>query len=312
MARGGERPRALQIEQRLMAKTRALVKRRKAIRNIRKITRTMELIATARFKKAFDRAVEAEAYTRKIAELAADLSASAVDVTHPLLEKREQVKNSLLLVICSNRGLCGGYNASILREASARIRQLQGEGVTLHLELSGKRAIAYFRFHGLRAEATYTHFEDKPTFEQVEALANRYIAAYIGGQLDRVEVAYMKFLNAARQVPVVETLLPLASAGVAAAGAGVRAATKGVDYEFLPSARDILEEILPVSFKVRLFKCFLDAAVSEQIARRVAMKAATENAEEMIKNLTRQYNRARQAQITKEIAEVIGGAEALK
>src|SRR5947207_10923575 len=136
-----------------MAKIRAIFKRRKAIRNIRKITRTMELIATARFKKALDRAVEAEAYTRKIAELAADLSATAVDVTHPLLAKRQQVQNSSLLVICSNRGLCGGYNASILREANARIRQLHGEGVTLHLELSGKRAISFFRFQGIPAEA---------------------------------------------------------------------------------------------------------------------------------------------------------------
>src|ERR1700686_18162 len=129
-----------------MAKTRLIVKRRKAIRNIRKITRTMELIATARFKKALDRATESEAYTRKIAELAADLSASATNISHPLLQKREVVKNSLLLVICSNRGLCGGYNASILREAMARIRHLCHEGVTLHLELSGKRAISYFRF----------------------------------------------------------------------------------------------------------------------------------------------------------------------
>src|SRR6059058_2306492 len=117
-----------------MAKTRAIVKRRKAIRNIRKITRTMELIATARFKKALDRAVEAEAYTRKIAELAADLSASATDVTHPLLEKRETVKKSLLLVLSSNRGLCGGYNASILREAMGRIRRLRAENVELQLE----------------------------------------------------------------------------------------------------------------------------------------------------------------------------------
>src|SRR5207249_4617625 len=130
-----------------MAKTRVIVKRRKAIRNIRKITRTMELIATARFKKAFDRALEAEAYTRKIAELAADLSATATNVTHPLLQKRDAIRNSLLLVVCSNRGLCGGYNASILREAMARIRQLRIENVSLHLELSGKRAIAYFRFH---------------------------------------------------------------------------------------------------------------------------------------------------------------------
>src|SRR5947209_6204930 len=120
-----------------MANTRALVKRRKAIRNIRKITRTMELIATARFKKAMDRATEAEAYTRKIAELAADLSATATNVSHPLLEKREQVKNAIVLVLCSNRGLCGGYNAGILREANARIRQLRADGITLHLELSG-------------------------------------------------------------------------------------------------------------------------------------------------------------------------------
>src|SRR6266516_3328445 len=124
-----------------MASTRVLVKRRKAIQNIRKITRTMELIATARFKKALDRAVQAEAYTRKIAELAADLSASATAVSHPLLQKRETIKNSLLLVLTSNRGLCGGYNASILREAVRRVRQTQQEGIGLKLELSGRRAI---------------------------------------------------------------------------------------------------------------------------------------------------------------------------
>src|SRR5262245_6647765 len=162
-----------------MAKTRAIVKRRKAIRNIRKITRTMELIATARFKKAFDRAVEAEAYTRKIAELAADLSANAANITHPLLVKRDIVKNVLLLVICSNRGLCGGYNTAILREASARIRQIQTENLGLHLELSGRRAIAYYRYQGVPAQNTFTHFEDKPSFDEVEVLANRYIADYI-------------------------------------------------------------------------------------------------------------------------------------
>jgi F-type H+-transporting ATPase subunit gamma len=292
-----------------MAKTRALVTRRKAIRNIHKITRTMELIATARFKKALDRATEAEAYTRKIAELAADLSASATEITHPLLKKRDEIKNSVLLVISSNRGLCGGYNTAILREASARIQQIKAEGVALHLELSGKRAIAYYRYQGIRPEHAYTHFEDKPAFAEVDEIANRYIAAYVAGKIDRVDVAYMKFLNAARQAPIVETLLPLSTvpSGNASAKSGPT-----VEYEFLPSAEDILQEILPMSFKIRLFKAFLDAAVSEQIGRRVAMKAATENAAEMIKTLTRQYNRARQAQITKEIAEVIGGAEALK
>src|SRR5438034_3433470 len=171
-----------------MAKTRELVKRRKAIRNIRKITRTMELIATARVKKALDRAVQAEAYTRKIAELAADLSATAGTVDHPLLKKREDVKNSLLLVLCSNRGLCGGYNASILREANQRIRDVRAEGAALHLELSGNKAIAYYRFQGEPAERTYRQFEDKPTFQEVEEIADRYLAEYIAGRIDRVDV----------------------------------------------------------------------------------------------------------------------------
>jgi F-type H+-transporting ATPase subunit gamma len=302
-----------------MANTRALVKRRKSIRNIRKITRTMELIATARFKKAMDRAIQAEAFTRKVAELAADLAATATNIQHPLLEKRPEVKNSVLLVLSSNRGLCGGYNASILREASSSSRATRAEGITVKMELSGKRAIAFYRYQGFHAEHTYTHFEDKPTFEEVDALGSRYLTDYIAGRIDRVEVAYMKFLNAAKQIPVVETLLPLTtlapeptrpSQSPATAVAG-KSGTP-VEYEFLPGSREILEEILPVSFKIRLFKCFLDAAVSEQIARRIAMKAATESAGDMIKTLSLQYNRARQAQITKEISEIIGGAAALK
>lgn len=296
-----------------MAQTRAIVKRRKAVRNIRKITRTMELIATARFKKALDRATEAEAFTRKVAELAADLSNYATNVTHPLLDKRDEEKNTLLLVITSNRGLCGGYNASIIREAAAAIQNIRARGSTLHLEISGKRGIAWARYQGVPAEANYTQFEDKPTFEEVDVLATKYISAYIAGKIDRVEVAYVKFLSAARQMAVVETLLPLSTIPQVQGGKAAEAKPKEeVEYEFLPGAREILEEILPISFKIRLFKCFLDAAVSEQIARRVAMKAATENAGDMIRNLSRQYNRARQAQITKEIAEVIGGVEALK
>jgi len=234
-----------------MANTRAIVKRRKAIRNIRKITRTMELIATAKFKKALDRATEAEAYTRKIAELAADLSATATNVKHPLLEKHAEVKNAVLLVLCSNRGLCGGYNASILREATRRLREIDREGVNLHLDLSGRRAILYFRYQGRSAERTTTQFEDKPRFEDVEELANHYIEEFVAGRLDRVEVAYMKFQNAARQTPVVETLLPLSRPAGAAQEA---TAARPVEYEFLPGAQDILQELLPVAFKVRLFK----------------------------------------------------------
>jgi F-type H+-transporting ATPase subunit gamma len=304
-----------------MAKARAIVKRRKAVQNIRKITRTMELIATARFKKALDRATEAEAYTRKIAELVADLGATALEVSHPLLETRETVKRSLLLILTSNRGLAGGYNGNVVRTATRRYQEAQTEGIPVQLEVAGKRGIAYFRFRGITAAATYTHFEDRPQFREVEVLADKYIDLFVRKEIDRLDVAYTKFISASRQNAIVETLLPMTDAlsgqsgpsTPAGGGSGaVKPAGERVPYEFLPDAKSILEEIVPVSFKVRLFKCFLDAAVSEQIARMVAMRGATENADEMTKLLTTQYNRARQSQITRELAEIIGGAAALE
>jgi len=303
-----------------MAKARAIIRRRKTIQNIRKITRTMELISTARFKRALGRATQAEAYTRKISELVRDLSASALDVAHPLLQAREQPRSGLLLVICANRGLCGGYNANVLHTANARRQELKASLGELRLEVAGKRGISFFRYRRVRPDEAFTHFEDRPRFEETELLADRYMESFIAGQLDRLDVAYMRFLSASKQTPVVETLLPLGSLEAATAGLAVRHAPArpaepargAVQYEFLPDAADILAEVLPISFKVRLFKCFLDAAVSEQIARMVAMKGATENAGTMIRDLTMQYNRARQAQITKELAEIMGGAEALK
>jgi F-type H+-transporting ATPase subunit gamma len=298
-----------------MAKTRELVKRRKAIRNIRKITRTMELIAAAQFKKAMDRAIQAGAYTRKLAELAADLSSTVTDIEHPLLQPRKEIKKTLLLVITSNRGLCGGYNAGILREANHRITQATKEGLEVTLEVAGRRGINSFRYAGRKMTNTFTHFTEKVTFAQVNELATRYLQEYIAGSVDQLEVAYTKFFSAGRQTPVVEVFLPLSKIGSSAkqtTPTPAPAAGGNVNlYEFLPSPAEILAEVLPTSFKAQMFKCFLDAAVSEQIARRVTMKAATENADEMIRSLSRQYNRARQSQITKEIAEVIAGAEAL-
>ena len=293
-----------------MAKTRELVVRRKAIRNIRKITRTMELIATARFKKAMDRTIEAAAYTKKIAEIAAELSASAQDVTHPLLVTREKITKRILLVICSNRGLCGGYNAGILREATNSLNAAKSRGEETLLELSGKRAISFFKYQQIIPVATYINFEDKPRFDEVEPLADKFIREFVDGNVDAVDVAYMKFLNPARQIPVVETILPFAKPNESASNAIKK--TDNTSYEFLPSAEEILAELLPQAFKASLFKCFLDAAVSEQIGRRVTMKAATENADDMIKAISLLYNRARQAQITKEISEIIGGAAALE
>ena len=291
-----------------MAKARALDKRRKAIRNIRKITRTMELISRASFSRAMARAVAASAYTERITALVGHLAQSGQEVNHPLLETRDPVRSATLLVLTGNRGFCGGYNANVFRMAASRWRELTQEVPEVRIDASGKRGIGALRFRGVPLAETYTHFIDKPTFQEVEILANRYLTEYLAGRLDRLEIAYTKFESLSRQHAVVETLLPLG---------GIEQDDEegdhdvGTQYEFLPSAESILDEIVPTSFKVRLFKCFLDAAVSEQIARMTAMKAATENADAMIGMLTTTYNRARQGQITSELLEVISGADAL-
>jgi F-type H+-transporting ATPase subunit gamma len=293
-----------------MGKARALVKRRKAVRNIRKITRTMELIATARFKKAMDRATEAAAYTRKINEIVADLAGAELQFSHPLLQQPAETKHVTLLVLNSNRGLCGGYNAGIARLALQRIRELKAAGLGLSLEVSGKRGLNVMKFEKIPVDRGYTQFEDKPGFDEVNEIADRLVADFIAGRTQRVDIVYQKFISAARQAPAVETLLPIGD--LAGKATGGRVSGSGIDYEFLPSAAEILEEIVPAAFKARFFKCFLDAAVGEQIARRVAMKAATENAGEMIRDISMEYNRARQSQITSELAEIIGGAAALE
>ncbi len=291
-----------------MANLRALDKRRKSIRNIRKITRTMELIATARFKKAMDRAAAATDYTDRITAIVRDLSKSGASVSHPLLEAREKPKSADLMILTSNRGLCGGYNGSVIRIALQRKAELAQQMSKNGVQVSGKRGISALRFRGVAIEQTYTEFEDQPAFDKVAIIADQLMDRYIRGEIDRVDIAYTRFISISKQIAVVETLLPL---GKLDAGSQAAATGPKEDYEFLPSASSILEEVVPASFRVRLFKCFLDAAVSEQIARMVAMKSATENAGDMIKQLSRTYNRARQAKITQEIMEIIGGVEAL-
>jgi F-type H+-transporting ATPase subunit gamma len=290
-----------------MAKARALDRRRKSIRSIRKITRTMELISTAQFKRAMDRATAAAAYTRRITALVAHLAHSGLEVSHPLLKPRPDTRRAILLVLTANRGLCAGYNSSVLRLAVARYRELDEHVSEVRVEMAGKRGISAFRFRNLPMAETFTHFNDKPSFAEVDVLASRYLLDFAEGALDRLDVVYTRFESASRQQAVVETLLPLG----ALTAAGEERPSIESQYDFLPSAREILDEIVPTSFKVKLFKCFLDAAVSEQIARMVAMKAATENADSMISQLSMAYNRARQGQITGELLEIIGGAEAL-
>jgi F-type H+-transporting ATPase subunit gamma len=298
-----------------MANPRLLDKRRRSIRNIRKITRTMELIATARFKKAMDRASAATAYTNRMTKLVHDLLSSGLEVSHPLLDERENVKSATLLVLTANRGLCGGFNGNVQRAGFHRWLELQQTVPNCRMEIVGKRGISALKFRGVQADATFTHFEDRPTFDEVDVLASRYLDEYATGRLDRLDVVYTKFLSISRQQVSVETLLPLSAIGGAPASqtqSDAKSETGRRDiYEFLPSPESILEEVVPASFKVKLFKCFLDSAVSEQIARMVAMKSATENAGDLIHRLSRQYNRARQSRITSELMDVIGGAEAI-
>lgn len=295
-----------------MANPRELDKRRKSIRNIRKITRTMELIATARFKKAMDRASAATAYTDRITQLVSDLTKTGLEVSHPLLEQREETKNATLLMLTANRGLCGGFNGNLIRAGLTRWNEIQNEVPNCRLEIAGKRGIGGFKFRGHDADQEYTHFEDKPSFAEVDLIASRFLDEYITGRLDRLDVVYMKFHSVARQEVAIETLLPLGSLGATDDESSATEGSGETQYEFLPSPESILEEVVPTSFKVKLFKCFLDSAVSEQVARMVAMKGATENAGELIKSLSMQYNRARQGRITSELMDLIGGVEAIK
>lgn len=295
-----------------MANARALDKRRKSIRNIKKITRTMELIATAKFKKAMDRAMAATAYTKRITQVVADLASSGLEVSHPLLEPRGDANNITFLVLTANRGLCGGYNGNVIRQSIRKLESMKSSAQNLGIEVSGKRGISGFKFRKVSIDQAYVQFDDQPKFDEVEKIANSYLEAYAAGRLDRLEVSYTKFVSASKQEAVIETLLPLGSLDTGESDAPPKKEAAGESlYEFLPTASSIVEEVVPMSFKVRLFKCFLDAAVCEQIARMVAMKSATENADEMIRHLSMTYNRARQSQITSEIMEIIGGVEAL-
>ena len=310
-----------------MANRRELVKRRKSVRNIRKITRTMQLIATARFQAAFNRAMATKPYTQKLAELVADLSRAAGDVEHPLLATHDDVKRSALVVLTSARGLAGGYNSHVLRAAVTHLDEQAGRGIETRVHMIGKKGIGYFRFLRRPMDEQTPTFGDRPKFEQVEPIANSLIDRFLKGEIASAHVAYMRFVSAGQQKPEVLRLLPLAGeaeAGAAGAGSTGPAGAAGeerapaagerrraVDYEFSPGPRELLDELLPAIIRARLFQAFNDALVSEQVARMVAMKAATDAAGDMIKALSRQYNRARQTQITMELLDIVGGSNAL-
>jgi len=290
-----------------MANRRVLVKRRKSVRNIRKITRTMQLIATARFQAAFNRAVATKPYTEKLAELVADLSRAAGDVDHPLLQTHDEVKRSAVVVITSDRGLAGGYNSNVLRSAVGHIEEQRGHGVEPRVHMVGRKGINFFKFLRREIGEQTTGLGDKPRFEQVEPIANELMDRFTRGEIASAHVVYMRFHSAGVQRPAVVQLLPLSPEQQQ----GEAEEARPVEYEFSPDPQQLLDELLPATVRARLFQAFNDAIVSEQVARMVAMKAATDAAGDMIKALTREYNRARQTQITMELLDIVGGANAL-
>ena len=289
-----------------MAKARVIVKRRRAVRNIRKITATMQLIATARFQKCMQRAVASRPYTQKIGELIETLAGQQT-IEHPLLKPNAAPGRSILLVISSNRGLCGAYNASVLRRMIERRKELSGAGIATAMEVVGKKGINYLHFLGLEVAQRITDVEDRIAFARVAEMAERYMRLYEQNEVARVDVVYMQFHSVGVQRPQALQLLPIEPPR--ASGEPARAP---VQFEFSPPPAELLSRLIQEAVKIRLFQCFNDAIVSEQVSRMVAMKAATDAAGDMIKLLTRQYNRARQSQITTELADIVGGANAVQ
>lgn len=288
-----------------MAKARVIVKRRRAVQNIRKITQTMQLIATARFQKCLRRAVASQPYTRKITAMVQTL-AGQEGAAHPLLQPNQAREHSILLVITSNRGLCGAYNAAVLRTAMDKHRALSEAGLRPSVEVVGKKGINYLRFLGIEVAERITDVEDQIAFSRVNDMAERYMNLYQQDEIARVDVAYMQFHSVGSQRPAVVQLLPIEPPRADQDKPRAR-----VEFEFSPPPDELLTRLIPQAVKTRLFQCFNDAIVSEQVARMVAMKAATDAGGDMIKHLTRQYNRARQAQITTELADIVGGANAV-
>ncbi len=292
-----------------MAKAREIKKRIKAVGNIRRITKTMQMIATGKFAKAQARATATKPYTEGVFELVTELAEKAGNISHPLIDGPSGGPKGkhLVLVLTSDRGMCGGYNGGVLRSAIAHFRKDANADRTV--EVVGKKGRAFFRFNGVEVDAHHTQFGDKPEYDEVEKLARQYMDRFTAGEIASVRVVYMRFISTARQKPEILQLLPLKPPAVEGAE---KATGPSTQYEFTPEPEQLLNDLLPVTVKATLFQVFNDAVVSEHVARMVAMKAATDNAGKVQKTLRRTYNRARQAQITTELTEIIGGAAALE
>jgi len=288
-----------------MAKAREIRRRIRSVENTRQITRTMEMVATSKLKRATDRVYAARPYAERLAEVIGRLADPELRERYPLLRRPEEVRRAAVVLLTANRGLAGAFNANLIREASKLIDRLRGDGVEVDLHVIGKKGINYFRFRRERLATERTDISDRPSAEDAASVVDPLIDAFTRGEVDAVYVVYAQFRSALSTPPAVMQILPVEPP--TGMGAGPSAG-----YILSPSADEILTRLLPLYVRNSVYRALVETAAAEQGARRTAMKNATDNAGEMLETLRRSYNRARQAQITQEIAEIVGGAAALE
>ena len=286
-----------------MAKGRELKGRIKSVENTRKITRTMEMVATSKMKRAQDRVVAARPYARALADVIASLYNPELAERFPLLRQPARESRAALILLTSNRGLAGAFNANLIKEARALITKLEGAGTHVELHVVGKKGVGYFRYVGREVAVTRIDITDRPTAADAASLVDSLMTRFISGDLDAVYVVGSRFNSVLSTPPTADRVLPVQPP---AAKGGQK------DYLLYPSAEAILTELLPSYVRNAVYRALVETVAAEQSARRTAMKNATDNAGEMLNLLRRTYNRARQAQITQEIAEIVGGASALQ
>jgi F-type H+-transporting ATPase subunit gamma len=288
-----------------MAKGRELKGRIKSVENTRKITRTMEMVATSKMKRAQDRVVAARPYAHALAEVISSLYSPELAEQFPLLRQPETTSHVALIVLTSNRGLAGGFNANLIKEARATIARLERAGASVDVHVIGKKGIGYFKYVGRKTTSERIDITDRPTAENAAEIVEQLMADYIAHRLDGVYVTYSKFNSVINTPPTTDQILPV-TPPARAEGEVER------DYLLFPSAEEILTELLPSYVRNAVYRALVETVAGEQAARRTAMKNATDNAGDILTTLRRTYNRARQAQITQEIAEIVGGASALQ
>ncbi len=285
-------------------------RRIRSVQSTKKITRAMELIAASRIVKAQQRVNAAQPYTRQITRVISAL-ASQSTVDHPLVTEKPDPSRAAVLVVTSDRGLAGGYNANAIKQAAQLEETLRREGKTAVNYLVGRKAVGFYRFRGRDIEQSWTGFSEQPTYADAKEVADALIAAFVrdtaDGGVDEIHVVFTEYVSALTQRPVANRVLPLVIEETDEAPPDGPLPL----YEFEPSPDALLDSLLPRYVETRVYAALLEAAASESASRRRAMKAATDNADELIKTLTRAANSARQAEITQEISEIVGGASAL-